>query len=1054
MHGSFFARQRLAVLAAVWAFAITLSTAFAAQQTGETDAATRQYAAAVALQNREVYDLAAEEWEKFISSFSADSRIAKAEHYLGICHLKSQKYKEAIRAFDGVLRKHPRFELAEATHLYRGVAQYTLARSSTRPELFEQADASFALLLKAFPQGKHTAQALYYRGECAYHRGQREEAVSLYSDLVRRFPQSELTADVLYALGVAQEELGRHPAAGATYARLLKEFPNSPLATEVSMRRGESLFQTGDFAGAEKLFAAAASEEGYVLADHAAMRQAASILEQKQYARAATVYAWISTRFSKSKYLVPANLAAGKCAYLAGKYDTARKGLSKVVAGGGPEAPEAAHWIARSFLKQQNPSEALKVVETILPQAGKSEFAAALELDRADCLFELPGRRRDAVARYAGLAEKYPRDPAAAEALYMAAFAANSEQQHRAALEYTDDFLRRFSNNRLAPDVLHVAAESQLLLNNYGEAESHYRRLLKDYPEFPQAEACQVRIGLAQFLDHDYTTAVAHLNSVLPRLKSSESIAEANYLLGSSLVETGKAQLGAEALERSVTAARQWRQADEALLALAGAYRQLNQLPRAKAAIERLLREYPNSRVLDKAQYRLAEMSFAEADFRGAVQAYQQFVERWPDSSLAPHALYGLGWSQLSSGDHASAERTLSSLIADHPRHELIPRARYGRAVARQQSKQFDGAVADVEAFLASKPPAGELADAHYVLGVCQAGLNRPSDAVATFRALLADSPTYAGADKVRYELAWALKAQRQEAEAAAEFKQLAQRHESSPLAVEALYHSGEFHYAQQEYGAAAASYYAAMSKAGQTELGEKALHKLGWAYFRQDQFDKADKTFAAQRRMYPNSDLASDAAFVQAECLFKQSKYADALPAYEQVRDTSNPEFQALALLHAGQAAAQLKQWDRSLKLLERCSGEFPNSAYLPEALYEQAWARQNQDRPDEALSLYEAVTAKSDGEVAARARFMIGELYFERKDHKEALRHFFKVASGYGYPQWQAAAQFEAGRCFEVLGKVGQAKQSYQEVVEKFPESDKVALARSRLAALNKAQ
>jgi TolA-binding protein len=242
------------------------------------------------------------------------------------------------------------------------------------------------------------------------------------------------------------------------------------------------------------------------------------------------------------------------------------------------------------------------------------------------------------------------------------------------------------------------------------------------------------------------------------------------------------------------------------------------------------------------------------------------------------------------------------------------------------------------------------------------------------------------------------------------------------------------------------------LSKAGQGELGEKALHKLGWAYFRQDEFDKADKTFAAERLMYPNSPLASDAAFVQAECLFKQAKFKEALSAYEQVKSASNPEFQALSLLHAGQAAGQLQAWDRSLTLLDRVARDFPDSTYVPESLYEQGWAKQNQGKLDEALALYESVTAKSDGEVAARARFMIGEIYFERKDHKEALRHFIKVVSGYAYPQWQAAAHYETGRCFEVLGKVGQAKQSYQEVVDKFPDSDKVTLARSRLAALSK--
>ena len=62
------------------------------------------------------------------------------------------------------------------------------------------------------------------------------------------------------------------------------------------------------------------------------------------------------------------------------------------------------------------------------------------------------------------------------------------------------------------------------------------------------------------------------------------------------------------------------------------------------------------------------------------------------------------------------------------------------------------------------------------------------------------------------------------------------------------------------------------------------------------------------------------------------------------QVKDPSAKDFQALALLHAGQAAGQLKQWDKSLELARPgASEQFPDSPYLPEALYEQGWAQQN---------------------------------------------------------------------------------------------------------------
>ena len=60
----------------------------------------------------------------------------------------------------------------------------------------------------------------------------------------------------------------------------------------------------------------------------------------------------------------------------------------------------------------------------------------------------------------------------------------------------------------------------------------------------------------------------------------------------------------------------------------------------------------------------------------------------------------------------------------------------------------------------------------------------------------------------------------------------------------------------------------------------------------------------------------------------------------------------------------------------------------------------------------------------------------------------------SGYNYPEWQANAQYEAGRCFEAIGKKDQAVQSYQEVIGKHPKSEKAPLAQRRLDSLTKPQ
>jgi TolA-binding protein len=1017
---------------------------------GSSDAARQQYAAAVALQNRELYDTAAEEWESFLRKFPQDPRADRAQHYLGVCQYQDKKYPQAVASFEKVIRQYPKFELLETSYYFLALAHYSQAQGG-KPEQYVQADRAFAALLAKYPKGQFAAEALYYQGESKYARDQLAEAVALYGRLVKEFPKSKLVPDALYAQGVAQQSQEKPADAAATFGKFLGQFPKHRLAAEVMMRRGESLVALGQAAEGEKLLAAAAATAGFEHADNALLAQAAAQANRQQYAQAAGTYASLTTKFPQSKLVAAAELAAGRTYYLAADYDAARKWLAASAARRGPEATEAAHWIARSHLKQDRPADALRAVEQALP-AAQGTFAAQLAMDKADALYEIADRRDEAVAAYANVAKRYPDDVLAGEALYQAAFTALGQADYQAALTYARAFQRDYAEHRLAADVGYVAAEAQLLLKQFAAAQQAYETLLKKYPQHTDAPQWRLRHGLALYLEQKYAETVAALRLALPTLKSPEALAEAHYLIGASHSELGDSKAAVASLKASLAAKPDWQQADETLLALAQANKELNDLPAAMAAARKLVDDFPDSKLLDRASYRLGEYAYASGDFKTAAKEYQRVVLKWPNSALAPHAMLGLGWSQLSLGQYADAEKTLSTFLDGYAKSDLAPRGRYARALARQQLKEFAPAIADLEAFLKSDPADAERADALYVLGLCQAGAKQPAEAARTYERLIADFPKYAGADKAHYELAWTLKELGRDDAAAETFAQLAERFADSPLAAESLYHVGEQRYADEEFKPAAEAYFAAMNKAGKSDLGEKAAHKLGWAYYRQDDFAKAQQTFAYERATFPEGMLSGDAAFMEAESLLKQEKYAEALAAYEQVKNTSSDEFFALGLLHAGQAAGQLKQWDKSLALLKRAADEYPNAASLPEALFEQGVAQQNLGRADEALKLYEAVTAKTNREVAARARFMIGEIYFEKKDHAEAVRNFYKVAYGYGYPEWQASALYESARCLEVLKKTDQARKDYQEIVTKFSDSDKAPLAKKRLAELSR--
>jgi TolA-binding protein len=1045
------------------ALAGTLDGPVVAQE--QTPAATRQYAVAGNLQNKKSYELAAEAWQEFIDRFKTDPRVGEAHYNLGVCLYFAGKLDSALSTFQKVTQQYPKLERLQDAYLYLGATQYGLAQGGKR-EMCDEAVRTFDALVDKFPQGAFVPDALYYKGECLYMRDKRAEAIRAYRRLLDDHPKHALAAEATYALGVCQEELGQHQEAAKTYDAFLKAFGEHELAAEVSLRRGEALLALGQHEEAARQFAAAAAAEGFELADHAAIRAADCLAQAKRYVEAAARYEAAIAKFPESERAGRAAVAAGKCHYLAGKYDEARKSLLKILSAGGEAAYDAAHWVALSWLKDKQPAKALEAVEKVLAKAlaDKSPAAAQLMMDRADAVFEIPERSEESIELYARLAEKYPDDPLAPQAAYMAGFAALKHGETATALKHAGAFLAAHTDHELTPDVTHIKAESLLLLKRFPEAEAQYAQLLERYPDHADAVLWRVRRGLALHLQKKYREAIDALEPAVREIRRPDLLAEARYLIGSSRLELDEHREAVAQLEASIEAQPTWRQADETLLALARAYRQLNDLEKAEASVRKLIAEFPKSELVAQAHYRLGEYCYLSGDFREAAAAYRKVTEGWPESPLVPYALHELGCAEMDLDDHAAAERALTTLLEQYPEHEMATTARLSRGMARHRLGKYAPAVEDLQAFLGADIGEAEKADARYLLGLCQVGLGQHEPAVATFRALLQESPEYAKADSTRYQLAWALKLSGNEPDAAREFEQLATEFPESRHAAEAHYHVGEFMYAKKDYGRAAVEYYNAMQKGGGPRhsvgdprsptdgLEEKAAHKLGWSYYHQGQYDNAQKTFHYQRVRHPEGKLSADAAFMEGESLFKQDKFQEALDVFEQVDNPSlsSDDLRMLHWLHAGQAAAQLGQWQRSLELLENCTSQFPDSPHAPQALYEQGWAYQKLEDPEQAIKLYEKVIGATDTEVAARAQFMIGEVQFAQKDYKEAIKSYYKVMYGYSYENWQSEATFEAARCFEVLQNTDQAVKHYRELLEKFPTSSRVPVAKERIQQL----
>jgi len=1101
---------------ACFLLAISVAAFLAAQPTmvsAQEDAQARtKFLGAKALQDDELYDAAADAWKQLIKDHPTSSLVPVAKFNLGVCYLITKKHGPAVETFDDLVKapKDLKEKDLERAYLYLGAEQVELGRETKKKELFEQAVATLDALLKKWPKGKgrQADLAYYYRAEANYALGKKTAAVSDYATVAKEFPNSSKLGDALYSQGFTLQESEQWEPAAEAYSAFLKntKLANHPLHTEVRMRHGETLLERRQYTAAEAELKAAADTKGFGQADYATLRLAESYTRRNKHAEAADLYLSIPEKFPDLKNVQRGHalLEGGKSAYLAGQYAKARAALSKVIPLGGDRASEAGHWIARSFLQEQKPSEALKAAEAALPAAKGTAFEADLLLDQADALYEIPEQRKRSIAVYYDLANKASEPRVAQQALYNAAFAAMKTDDLATALKYCDEFLTKHKSSALANEVRFVQAESLLQSKKYEEAAGLYQQLIEAAPEHAEHELWRVRLGQCHYLRRNYKDAADTFKAHLASIKRPLLRAEANYQLGGSLVELGKHDEALKPLEESLSAPADWPLADDARVMLARALRQRKDRKREdyQKAVKHLqeVLAMTDSNVLEDAYYQLAECHYELGDYKTAAEEFRQVIAKG-DDRYVPFALFGLGWTHLKQNDATKAIESFSQLINRPDEHPQAKRAYLARGAAYQQLKQFEKAEADLRKFLELEPAAPEKSDVRFEIGRCQSAQKKHAEAEKTFASILSDDSGYARGAEVLYELAWALNDQGKAADAVKRFEELAKSRAENPLAVDALVQIGEIRFREKgasgkpDYAAASKAFYEVNDKAQKlvtagklsperaAVLREQAMHKYGWCHFHQDDFVNAEKTFKYQLTQWPKGELAADGEFMVAESLHKQSKYAAASSAFrDYVKNHPEGRFAPTAIWHAAEAANRLgieeyaKAVDaaarkralayhqQALDLVADFATKYPEFESLPEVSYEEAQAHQYLGKSDTAIPIYEAITSKTNREVAAKARFMIGELHFEKatratstadkqKALQEAIKHFYNVAFGYGYPAWQANALYEAARCLEQLGtknSTAKAKERYQEIIDKFPTSDKAPLARKRLAQL----
>ena len=117
---------------------------------------------------------------------------------------------------------------------------YDAALALVNAHDFDHALDAFAAYLVKWPDHPNADNAMYWRGECYFAKGELVRAAEEFDGAIKRFPLGNKVPDCLLKLGICQQKLGNVPKSKVYFERLAHDFPRSEAARRIPADRAPS----------------------------------------------------------------------------------------------------------------------------------------------------------------------------------------------------------------------------------------------------------------------------------------------------------------------------------------------------------------------------------------------------------------------------------------------------------------------------------------------------------------------------------------------------------------------------------------------------------------------------------------------------------------------------------------------------------------------------------------------------------------------------------------------------------------------------------------------
>ena len=743
-------------------------------------------------------------------------------------------------------------------------------------------------------------------------------------------------------------------------------------------------------------------------------------------------------------------LKSGRAAYEDGLHRLARRRLEELVAGAPDRRRQAegALWLARVFLAEKNPAEALAILDRHGGQIRATALVTGYAWSRAQARFDL--------AQWAEAAEELAvfKDPAgdpesAPAALRLLARVEAVRGEWEKAREACALIEARQPGSPEGPAAWLDLAASLADAGRGEEALAALAHVEAGYAGQEWSETALLKTLGLQLAQGEKTQALKRLQDLAANTnRLPETRAQGYLLLAQTMGAESNYSAALDLVDRSIAAAVDPAQRLESqavrshLLLQSGNVDEGIQLMRTVAA------QVPDATRAARLQLGLGDWLAQAGRWEAAAAEYQAWLDAYDGTPGTADALAGLGWVLWSTSRFEESAQAFQRAVQAEADPVRRPPLLQKLADAYFAGRQYSKAKESYRAVLAAAPAGGDLAlRAQFQLAETELALDETEPGEIRLLDLSRAKPEseFSRAATLRlgafYEARGALET------AMEQYGRLIETGTDPEGCAEALLARGLIRYRMGAFQAALDDFERIRDERPETRPAAQAMFLRGWCLYLLGKDAEALRTCEQFLEEHPDSEFTPDVRFWLGEHAFNQGEYEQAERRFAGVAgdDPASPRA-ADALYWAGRAATARRAYLAANEHYNALMARYPDSPRMAETLLAQGDVLAELGQFAAAILAFNEVIVKFPQSPEAMiawgrkgdCQFTLGQEDAAR--YEEALLSYRTLLDFAGAPaDLRLQAGFKVGRSLEKMKRSAAALDRYMDVVYSYLQEDR---------------